>query len=102
MIAFPDMLVTPAEAAGMKVPENLKEFSHNEYPHWYVYCAVQLGAPMPYASAHFDNAVLIAKIPDTDIRSITSKFNRRAEGKEVTYVRAWATFNNLSISPYAL
>ena len=33
---------------------------------------------------------------------IRGKFNRRAEGKEVTYVRAWATFNNLSISPYAL
>lgn len=65
------MLVGPAEKAGMKVPENVDNFDRNEYPHFAVYCAIQLGAPMPYPTAHWDNAKLIASIPDDKIRAVT-------------------------------
>lgn len=76
MIAFPEMLVGPAEQAGMKVPlhegkHDLDNFDSNKYPHFRVYLSVQLGASMPSWSSHWANAVLVAAISEDKIRTIT-------------------------------
>jgi hypothetical protein len=71
MLALDDMLVKPAEEAGIKVPTDLENFNKDEYPHWTVYCNVQLGSPMPYPSCHWDNAKIIASIPSDKIKITT-------------------------------
>lgn len=71
MFAFPEMLVEPAKRAGMKVPENPNHFVDEEYPHFAVFCNIQLGSPVPYGQAIWDNAKVIAGVPDTDIKDVT-------------------------------
>lgn len=72
MIAFPGMLVGAAEQAGMKVPPDPEgEFDREEFPHFYVFCALQIGRPLPNWSAHWNNAYLIASISDEDIRTFS-------------------------------
>jgi hypothetical protein len=73
MIALPEMLISPAEKAGMKVPENPREYDHKKYPHFWILEACQLGAPMPYPSCVWDNAKLIAALSDEQAKSITYK-----------------------------
>jgi len=67
------LLVNPAREAGIKVPpdEHLDDYAPDEYPHWHVYLLCQIGAPMPHASAHWENAKVIAEIPEGEIRTIT-------------------------------
>jgi hypothetical protein len=71
VIAFPGMLVAAAEKAGIKVPPNPEEFDSTEYPHWDVFLKVQIGAPMPSWTAHWDNAQLIGSLSDEEIKTIT-------------------------------
>jgi len=71
MLAFPEMIAPAAKEAGLKVPPDLRNFDPDEYPHWAVFCKVQLGAPMPHASAHWDNAKVVAKVAEDRIRQIT-------------------------------
>lgn len=75
MIAFPEMLVPAAKAAGMKVPENLNKnrnkFSAKKYPHFQVFCNIQLGQALPEWTSHWTNAEVIAKIPDNEITKVT-------------------------------
>lgn len=73
MLAFPSMILNAAEQAGMKTPEldNEDEFDRNEFPHFAVFCAVQLCRPMISLGEHWDNAKVIADIPDEEIRSVT-------------------------------
>lgn len=71
MIAFASMLAACAKAANMPVPEDLDNFDPTVYPHWQVYLNVQLGAPLPYPSAHWDNAKVIAAISVEDIFTVT-------------------------------
>lgn len=71
MIAFARMLVPAAEEAGIKVPEDPENFDESVYPYWNVFLTVQLGAPMPNWSAHWNNAKLIASLSDEEIRTIT-------------------------------
>jgi hypothetical protein len=73
MIAFPGMLIPAAESAGMKVPPNPEEFKAENFPHFQVFCNVQLGAPMPYPVAVWDNAKVIASVSDAKITKITHK-----------------------------
>ena len=68
MIAFPDMLISAAEKAGIKVPPNTDLYDAHEYPHFSVFCNAQLGKPMPYMGCHWDNAYVIAKIPIDKIK----------------------------------
>lgn len=75
MIAFPSMLLNPAREAGMKTPddvpnEDLSNVDKEQYDHFYVYCCMQLGAPMPSPSSHWDNAKVIAAIPAEKIRTM--------------------------------
>lgn len=77
MIAFASMLIRPAEEAGMKCPtyQALKdkndEFNPEKFPHFAVFCNVQLGQAMPSWTAHWENAKIIAAIPEDKIRTIT-------------------------------
>ncbi len=71
MLAFPGMLIGAAKDAGMKVPENCDSFAPSEYPHFYVFCEVQLGAAMPYAGCHFDNARVVAEFSEDAVKKVT-------------------------------
>ena len=71
MIAFAGMLVKPAEEAGMKVPPDPDKFNAKDYPHFDVFCKVQLGASLPSPTAHWDNAKIIAKVPNNEIMKVT-------------------------------
>lgn len=71
MVGFPGMLTAPAEEAGMKVPSDPENFNPNEFPHFHVFCILQLGTSMPNPTAHWDNAKVIAKIPQEQIFSVT-------------------------------
>lgn len=71
MFAFPGMLVSAARKAGIKVPDDYDNFNSHEFPHFEVFCIAQLGQSMPYPGVHFDNAKIIASIPETEIKTIT-------------------------------
>lgn len=70
MLAFPTMLVSAAEEAGIKVPPDPDDFDAKAFPHFAVFCNAQLGRPMS-AGAHWGNAFVVAKIPDDQIQKIT-------------------------------
>ena len=72
MMAFPSMIAETARQAGMKVPPNEGEddFSPDEFPHFHVYCNVQLGVALTWGN-HWENAKIIASIPEDKLRSIT-------------------------------
>jgi hypothetical protein len=66
MLAFPEMLIPAAKKAGIKVPpaqESLVDMDAEEYPHFWVFCQVQLCRPMTSWTEHWDNAKVIAEIP---------------------------------------
>ena len=67
MIAFPSLLVAPAKEAGIKVPENLDVYVPDDFMQWHVFTLWQLGRPMPWATVHWENAKLIADIPDEEL-----------------------------------
>lgn len=68
MIVFPDMIAEAAKKAGMKVPPDVDNFDAEEYPHFQVYCNVQLGVPITWGN-HWTNAEIIAKIPENKIKA---------------------------------
>jgi hypothetical protein len=71
MIAFHGMLVPAAKEAGIKVPIDVENYNAAEYMHWHVYCTAQLGESHPYAGCHWENAKVIANIPDDEIEKVT-------------------------------
>lgn len=71
MLAFPGLIAPAAEQAGIKLPDDVENYDKSQYPHWHVFSAMQLGAPMPHACAHWDNAKVIATLDDTEILTIT-------------------------------
>lgn len=71
MIALAEMLVEPAKKAGMRVPRDIHKCDKRKYPHWHVFCVVQLGRFMPSPTSHWQNAEVIAKIPDARIRRMS-------------------------------
>lgn len=73
MIALPRMLVKAATEAGIEVPEDLDNYDPHQYPYWRVYSFMQLGASMPYAGCHWDNAKIVAGIPRDKIEQVTAK-----------------------------
>lgn len=64
------MLIHAAQEAGMSVPEDADNFSAEHFPHFNVFCNMQLGAAMPYPGCHFDNAKIIKDIPDDKILTV--------------------------------
>ena len=71
MMVFADMLVEAAQVAGMEVPEDTEDFDKEKYPHFYVFCETQLARPLTYWGEHWENAKIIANIPDAEITEIT-------------------------------
>jgi len=70
MIYFEEMLYNAAEEAGMKTPTK-EGWDKEEYPHFHVFCFMQLGESMPYSGCHWDNAKVIADLTDEEIKTIT-------------------------------
>lgn len=68
MIMSRGLLVEPAKKAGIKVPDDPELYPKDDYPHWHVFCIVQLGAPMPSWNAHWENAEVIGKLSPEDVR----------------------------------
>jgi hypothetical protein len=71
MMAFAGMLVEAAEQAGMKVPPDPDEFVPTEFPHFHVFCNVQLARPLVMWGEHWENAKIVAAIPEADLQTIT-------------------------------
>jgi len=71
MLAFPGMLVKPALNANMKTPKDPNNYNAMDYSHFHVFCNMQLGKRMGYPSEHWDNAKVIADIPESEIMKIT-------------------------------
>lgn len=71
MIAFPGMLVTAAQEAGMSVPPDPENFSGLDYPHFYALFVHQLGKPVRFPGEHWHNAKIVAQVPDDRIREVT-------------------------------
>ena len=55
----------------MKVPPDVNDFKGEDFPHFAVFCTVQLGSPMPYPTAYWGNAEVIAAVPEDKIRTVT-------------------------------
>ena len=81
MLAFPGMLVSAAQKAGINVPptldgtaekavtESVEDYKEH-FPHFYVFCMVQLCQPMVMGE-QWDNARVVASVPTEDIKSVT-------------------------------
>jgi len=73
MLVFASQLIHVARKAGMKVPVLEKadeEFDGKEYPHFQVFCRVQLCRPIDWTDPEH-NAKVIADISDEAIKEIT-------------------------------
>lgn len=52
----------------MKTPEDSdKDFLPSEFPHFTVFCNLQLCRPMRTHSEHWENAKIIAAIPENEL-----------------------------------
>lgn len=77
---FPCMLIKAAEDAGIKVPPHETTddrdiiddiaFDKDEYPHFFVFCLLQLGRSMR-PGEHFENAKIIAMLDKNNIPHYT-------------------------------
>ena len=72
MLVYPGMLVGAAEKAGMKVPPDPDNFDPEEYPHFDLFCLLQLARSMQWGE-QFDNAKILAEIPIEELRKMTVK-----------------------------
>lgn len=71
MMAFPSMIAGAAKRAGMKVPDDPDgEYSREEFPHFWVFCTLQLCRPMQ-PGEHWENAEIIAAIPEDELKTMT-------------------------------
>lgn len=77
MIAYPSMLLRPAKEAGIKVPvgkdfdNQLETWDAEKYPHFTVFCNLQLGKRMATPNEHWENAKVVAAVPESEIKTIT-------------------------------
>ena len=75
MITKPIMLVEAATTAGISVPNDVDEYdseqNREDYPHFYVFCQLQLGKPMRDPGEHWENAKVVASVPKELIREVT-------------------------------
>jgi hypothetical protein len=64
------MLVEAAEQAGMKVPADPDNYDAEEYPHFDLYCLLQLCRPIRWGE-HWENAKVLAGIPIDELKKLT-------------------------------
>jgi hypothetical protein len=70
MIIFPSELVEPAKEAGIPVPPDPDDYNPEEFVRFNIFCTMQLGQIMPNNHAHWDNAKIIARIPEEKLKTI--------------------------------
>lgn len=70
MMVYPSMLIEASVQAGMQVPPDPDNFNRDEYPHFHIFCMVQLGRAVNWGE-HWENAKVVARIPDTKVKTIT-------------------------------
>lgn len=72
MLAFPSMLCSAADQAGIKYPDGpeVADYDPAEFPHWHVLCATQL-ARSCQPGEHFENAVIIGAIDVSKLKKMT-------------------------------
>ena len=63
-------LVVDSREAGISVPPDPFYFDPTEYPHFWLFCMVQMGRPFRHAEPRH-NAKVIATIQDKDLYTIT-------------------------------
>lgn len=72
MLAYPGMIAEAARKAGIEVPADPDgEFDPEKYVRFSIFCTVQLGRPMTSWNEHWDNAHVIANIPENRLKTIT-------------------------------
>lgn len=69
MIAFDGMLIGPAKQAGIPVPDDLDNFESDNFVQWVVFRNVQIGESMPYPSAAWDNAKVVAQFTPEQLKT---------------------------------
>lgn len=72
MIAFVELLEEPARQAGIKVPEADK-WKKEDFLRWHIFISAQLGQSMPSPSCHWENAKVVAAIPEGELKTINLK-----------------------------
>lgn len=65
------MLINSAKEAGIKVPADPDNYDAHEFPHFHVFCVMQLGKPMPHTDSVWTNAKVVASVADDQIKTIT-------------------------------
>ncbi len=75
MLAFPEMLRSAALKANMSIPDVAVEADEldairNEYPHFWVFCQLQLCRPIEWGEP-WENAKVIAGIPEDKLKIMT-------------------------------
>lgn len=71
MMVYPGMLTAAAEKAGMKVPPDPDgEWKAEEFPHFNIFCNVQLGRRIRWGE-HWENAKVVAAIPEDKLDTVT-------------------------------
>lgn len=77
MLVFEVMIAKAAAEAGMKVPPgdqlDTEQWEDNDYPHFRVFCNIQLCRAISRPDQHWDNAKVIKQIPEEEIRQVTLK-----------------------------
>lgn len=73
MMAFPSMLISPAKDAGIKCPnlDVTNEWDTEQFPHFTVFCNLQLGRPMKMDGEQWRNAKIIATFTEEQIKVAT-------------------------------
>lgn len=70
MMLYPGMLVAAAEQAGMEVPADPDHYDATKYPHFDIFCILQLGRSIRWGE-HWDNAKVLASIPIEKLNLMT-------------------------------
>lgn len=76
-IPYRSILIIPAWDAGMKIPKDVEDFDPKEYPHFALFCKIQIDKEMKIEREHWYNAIAIAKIPEKKLKKITKKELRK-------------------------
>ena len=69
-MVFPSMLTPAAEEAGMPFPPDPDNFEPEDFPHFHIFCSVQLCRAMEWTE-HWDNAKVLVKIPEEELKTLT-------------------------------
>ena len=78
MIVFAFLLEEPARQAGIPVPKNSDCFNAEKFPRFELFCKAQLGRATTSANEHWENAKVIAGLPEEVLKTITPEGLRAA------------------------